>query len=246
MRYNVYIMGDDLINGIRLNKYLSQFSAVSRRKADDLIASGKVQVNGVVATLGMRVDAEKDEVLVEGKKIGVTPTEPVYFAVYKPQGYVSTTTDRFGEQIVTSLVPSSERLYPVGRLDKDSEGLMILTNDGDFAYKMTHPKYEAAKTYQVLVKGRISEEVLSKLRNGVELDDGETAKCEVKRLRIEEGGHEWLEFVLHEGRKRQIRRMCAVVHLYVEKLIRVQMGSVSLGDLTEGKYRSLKREEVVI
>lgn len=229
---------------IRLNKFLAQYGVSSRRGADELISQGKVSVNSVVVSgMGVQINPNTDIVEVDGKRVGDTREEFVYFAVYKPRGYVSTTTDRFGEQIVTSLVPYSGRLYPVGRLDKDSEGLLILTNDGDFAYKMMHPKYHVPKTYRVLVRGKVNEDILARLRKGVPLEEGTTAECEVKIL-SSEGGEHWLEFVLHEGKKRQIRRMCAEEHLFVVQLIRVRVGNVELGTLRPGTFKKITKSEI--
>lgn len=225
---------------IRLNKYIASCGAASRRKADELILAGRVSVDDlVVCELGYQIDDSVARVRVDSALIGARSLF-VYYAVYKPRGYVSTTTDRFGEQTVVSLIPSSERLFIVGRLDKDSEGLMILTNDGDYAYRMTHPKYEVEKRYHVLVRGRVTSEVLHALSCGVELDDGKTAPCKVFILeRDDMSGEVLLEFVLHEGRKRQIRRMCALLHLFVVRLVRVAIGDVTLESLQPGHYRQL-------
>ncbi len=231
---------------MRINKYIAQAGIASRRKADELVVEGRVKVNGdVVRELGVQIDPARDVVEVDGKKAQGIVVDKSYYAVYKPQGYVSTTTDRFGEKTVLSLVPTKERLFIVGRLDKDSEGLMILTNDGDFAYAMMHPKHEVAKTYHVLVRGRINDGVLDHLRTGIELDDGKTASCEVRVLRPEQADY-WLEFVLHEGKKRQIRRMCAEEHLFVKQLIRVKIGLVELDGLKSGGFRKLDKGDLSI
>ena len=232
---------------IRLNKFIAVNGVASRRMADEMIGAGRVFVNGVqVRQLGITIDPLSDSVFVDGEKIdGEHPTEKVYFAVNKPRGYVSTTTERFGEKIVTALVSYSGRLYPVGRLDKDSEGLLILTNDGDVAYALSHPKFEMEKKYEVLIKGNVREQVLERLRQGVEIDDGKTARCKVKVLSALGHGEYWLEFILHEGRKRQIRRMCAAVHLFVERLVRVQIGEIRLDGLKSGESRILRKEEII-
>lgn len=229
---------------MRLNKFLADSGIASRRGADEIISAGRVRVNGaIVREMGVRVDPETDRVEVDGTRIGLEKPKTVYFAVNKPVGYVSTTTDRYGEQIVTSLVPFEGRLYPVGRLDKDSEGLMILTNDGDFAYKMMHPKHHVLKTYRVVVRGKVDAHVLDQLQNGVELDSGRTAPCKVTVISSRSGVHT-LEFQLGEGKKRQIRKMCAALHLFVLELVRTKIGSIELGDLPSGKYVQLSEDLV--
>lgn len=224
---------------IRLNKYLASHGVASRRKADELIAAGKVSVDGKVVTeMGVYVDDTTSTVSVDGQLVVKAVPAYSYYVVYKPRGYVSTTTRRFGEDTVVSLVPTSERLFIVGRLDKDSEGLVILTNDGEYAYRITHPKYEVVKTYHVLVHGTVTESVISQLERGVVLDDGTTAPCTIRVINPRVSpGDSLLEFSLIEGKKREIRRMCATVHLFVKQLVRVSIGDVMLGSLKPGEYR---------
>jgi pseudouridine synthase len=215
----------------------------SRRGADELIAEGRVKVNGeYVDEMGKMVDVEKDVVMVN-EKIVKFETSKEYYMVYKPEGYVSTVEDEHAEKKVVDLVKSSSRLYPVGRLDKDSEGLMILTNDGDLAYKLTHPKNEVPKTYLVTVRAKITDPKLKMLREGIIIEGERSAPCEVRLIsRTEDGGV--LEFVLHEGKKRQIRKMCAEVHFFVIKLIRIKIGKLSLGTLKVGQSRKLTESEI--
>ena len=228
---------------MRLNKYLAMCGVASRRGADELIAEGRVKVNGeYVDEMGKMVDVEKDVVMVN-EKIVKFETSKEYYMVYKPEGYVSTVEDEHAEKKVVDLVKSSSRLYPVGRLDKDSEGLMILTNDGDLAYKLTHPKNEVPKTYLVTVRAKITEPKLKMLREGVDIEGEISAPCEIRLIsRTVDGGV--LEFVLHEGKKRQIRKMCAVVHFYVQKLVRIKIGKLSLGTMKVGQSRMLTESEI--
>jgi len=230
-------------NKLRINVYLARCGAASRRGADLMIVSGRVRVNGgVVSQLGLMVDLDNDIVELDGNKIDQLEKK-VYYAVYKPIGYTSTVEDCHAEKTVIDLFPATERLFPVGRLDKDSEGLMIVTNDGDFAYRLTHPKHEVSKVYLVTVRGKISELKLQKLRDGVELDDEMTAPALVKIVERTKDGAV-LEFKIHEGMKRQIRRMCAEVNFFVLKLVRIKIGSLELGKLGPGSYRILKQIEV--
>lgn len=225
---------------IRLNKFLAENGVASRRGADALIADGKVMVNGsVVKEMGVKVEPGKDTVSFNGRVISAGSTDKEYWMVNKPKGVVSTTKDPQRRKEVTRLVKSGVKLYPVGRLDEDSEGLIILTNDGDLAYQLTHPKYEIKKVYEVKIQGTITEGKMEKLRRGVNLREGMTARAEVEEL-----GHNRLQIVIHEGRKRQVRRMCSKVGLEVVKLVRVKMGSLELGDLETGESRRLSQAEL--
>lgn len=229
---------------IRINKFLADSGVASRRGADALIDSGVVKVNGkILREQGISVDPLKDVITVKGKRLGETKKKLIYVAVNKPRGYVSTVKDSHADKTVMDLVPIQDRVYPVGRLDKDSEGLILLTNDGDFALKLTHPRYHVSKTYHVLVRGNVSEDVLNRLRRGVRLEDGVSKAFQVKVIEAE-NGESWIEMVLHEGKKRQIRRMCAEVHLYVVRLIRVAIGDVLIDDLKIGKWRELTSKEI--
>ena len=233
----------------RLQKVLAQAGVASRRACEELIRQGRVQVNGQVVTeLGTQVDPNQDEISVDGTPIA-GPAEKVYLILNKPSGYISTAHDPWGRPTVLDLVPHQGRLYPVGRLDAESEGLLLLTNDGGLTHHLTHPRYEHEKEYLALVKGHPTDAVLSQLRRGVDLEEGRTAPAKVSRVSQKEGwgtppGTTWLRIVVHEGRKRQIRRMCAAVGHPVQRLVRVRMGPVELGDLPVGGHRSLSAKEV--
>ncbi len=204
-----------------------------------MIEEKKIKVNGkVVGELGVQVDPGVDVVEIEGKKL-LGGEKHEYWVVNKPKGVISTVRDTHGRKEVTKLVNTSARLFPVGRLDEDSRGLLLLTNDGDLAYRLTHPKFGIEKEYVVRVTGKIDEKKIKRLRLGIGLEDGRTAPARVERV-----GFDVLKFGIKEGRKRQIRRMCSAVGLEVVDLVRVKMGGLELGDLVEGKGRKLNTEEV--
>ena len=227
----------------RLQKVLARAGVASRRKCEEMIAAGRVRVNGqTVCEPGTRIDARSDRVEVDGQPIARS-TPRVYWLVNKPVGYLSAVSDPRGRPTVLDLVSSQERLYPVGRLDLDSEGLILLTNDGELAQRLTHPSFEHEKEYHVWVDGLPTQRSLQRLREGIELEDGFTWPAQVHVLREEEGGT-WLRFVIHEGRKRQLRRMCEAVGHTVRRLIRVRMGPLSLGDLPMGESRALTQAEL--
>jgi 23S rRNA pseudouridine2605 synthase len=229
----------------RLQKYLAACGVASRRVAEQLIVSGRVSVNGATVTeLGTRIEAGRDRVELDGRPV-VADTGRVYIAVNKPTGTVSTTRDPQGRPTVLDLVPRLGRVYPVGRLDADSEGLMLLTNDGELANRLMHPRYGCTKEYWAQVRERPTDEALEQLRAGVELDDGPAAPAQVELLppRPDRVGH-WLKIVLREGRKRQIRRMLAALGCKVLQLRRVRIGSLELGSLPPGRSRPLGRSEV--
>ncbi len=226
----------------RLQKVLSAAGVASRRHAEELIAAGRVRVNGAVATLGDRVDATTDVVEVDGERVTLDTTLR-YVLLNKPQGFVSTTSDPEGRPTVTELINLPDRLYPVGRLDRDTEGLLLLTNDGDLVHRLLHPSFGVERTYLALVPGPVRREVLGRLRDGVELDDGPARPRRV-RLAEQHAGKAVLEVVMNEGRKREVRRMLAAVGLPVERLARVAFGGVELGDLRQGKWRFLTDPEV--
>lgn len=226
---------------IRLNKYLASVGVGARRKVDELISENKVEVNGRKAVLGMKVDPNKDEIKVYGKKIGRNE-ELVYIILNKPKGVTSTVSDVHAQKTVLDLVPVKERVFPVGRLDVGSEGLILLTNDGELAQRLTHPKFHVAKTYEVLIAGSVSVGKLEKLRTGVILEDGKTASADVKVLN--KGNNTLLEMVLYEGKRREIRRMTAAIFLSLLNLKRVAIGVVNLGDLKTGEWRYLNSQEI--
>ena len=230
----------------RLQKVLAHAGVASRRRAEALIETGRVRVNGrLVTKLGTRVDPERDLIIVDGRPIP-HPASHTCIVLNKPRGVLSTTSDPYGRVTVLDLVQTEVRVCPVGRLDKDSEGLILLTDDGDLAYRLTHPRYEQEKEYRVLVEGSPDEGSLQQLREGVELDEGRTWPAAVE---MEQGGKAeregtWLRIVIHEGRKRQVRRMCQAVGHRVRRLIRVRMGPLELGQLQPGQWRFLTRSEV--
>ena len=229
-------------NDVRLQKYMAECGVASRRKSEELIEMGKVKVNGHIAHIGDKINPKKDIVTVKGKKIN--KEEKLYYLMLnKPRGYVTTVSDELGRKTVMDLIDIKARVYPVGRLDKDSEGLLLLTNDGSFANALTHPKHNYAKVYRVTVRPSVNDEILDRLRNGIEIDGRKTSPCDVSIITQEEG-RVVLEFILREGRNRQIRKMCEAVELQVARLKRISIGPVKLGMLQTGKYRQLTDNEV--
>lgn len=224
---------------------MAEQGVASRRKSEDLIRAGKVKVNGHVAEIGMKINPRKDLVTVGKQKLtNVKNRKMVYVILNKPRGYVTTVSDELGRKTVMDLLPDFGcRIYPVGRLDKDSEGLLLLTNDGSFTNCMTHPSHEYAKVYRVTVRPAVNDDILFNLRNGIEIDGRITAPCEVTVL-TEEENRVVLEFILHEGRNRQIRKMCESQGLEVARLKRISIGPVKLGMLKQGDYRELSEQDV--
>ncbi|MDD6276695.1 MAG: pseudouridine synthase [Clostridia bacterium] len=228
---------------IRLQKYLSQCAVASRRKAEELIEQGKVKVNGRPASLGDKVSPSRDTVTVSGKKI-VMNKKHYYIMLNKPRGFVTTMEDEMGRRCVADLVKDlGARVYPVGRLDKDSEGLLLMTNDGEFANSLTHPSKHVPKTYRVTVRPDISDEQLDAIKTGMMIDGRKTAPADAHIIEKQEN-RVVLEIVLYEGRNRQIRRMCEELNLDVARLKRTAVGSVKLGMLPQGKWRELSEDEV--
>jgi 23S rRNA pseudouridine2605 synthase len=225
---------------MRLGKYLAHAGVASRRAAEQMIAAGRVSVAGETVTDPAR-DVEPDSaVAVDGRSLaGAEPR--VLYALHKPVGVLSTARDTHGRATVLDLVPTlGLRLYPIGRLDADSSGLILLSNDGALANRLTHPRFEVAKTYRArLAAPPISREALKALREGVELEDGRTAPARVRRL-----GAEWIELSIHEGRNRQVRRMCAAVGHPVRELVRTGFGPLELGGLPVGAHRRLGEAEI--
>ena len=232
-------------NEVRLQKFMAEQGVASRRKSEDLIRAGKVKVNGHVAEIGMKINPRKDLVTVGKQKLtNVKNRKMVYVMLNKPRGYVTTVSDELDRKTVMDLLPDFGcRIYPVGRLDKDSEGLLLLTNDGSFTNCMTHPSHEYAKVYRVTVRPVVNDDILFNLRNGIEIDGRMTAPCEVTVL-TEEENRVVLEFILHEGRNRQIRKMCESQGLEVARLKRISIGPVKLGMLKQGDYRELTEQDV--
>jgi 23S rRNA pseudouridine2605 synthase len=226
----------------RLHKVMAAAGVASRRASEVLIAAGRVTVNGRVASLGDKVDVDSDVVEVDGERV-IVDTTLRYLMLNKPQGVVSTTSDPEGRPTVMDLVNLDERLYPVGRLDQDTEGLLLLTNDGELANRLLHPSFGVERKYLALVPGPVRRDPLRRLAAGVELDDGMARPVRV-RVTEEHRGKALLEVVMTEGRKREVRRMLAAVGLPVERLARVAFGGVELGDLRQGKWRFLDRPEI--
>lgn len=229
---------------MKLQAYLSKVGIASRRASEKLIAEGKVLVNGTVAHIGQRINPEKDTITYNGEQLNSTENKR-YFLVDKPVGYISTTNDELGRKSVLELLPKGidERLYPVGRLDKESEGLLLLTNDGGFANQLTHPKYEIEKTYHVFVRRNPTFNALMHLRKGVKLKDGFTKPAKVERLSSDENGA-WIEITISEGRNHQVRRMMERVGYPVERLVRMSMGPLHIDQLEGERVKELTSNEV--
>ena len=234
---------------IRLQKFLAEAGIASRRKCEELISEGKVEVNGKIVTeLGTKINPDIDKVTYNGE-IVENKEEKVYILLNKPIGYVTTSNDQFNREKVLDLVKVKERIVPCGRLDMYTSGALILTNDGDFVYKITHPKHEITKTYTVTIKGIIEDEEVEKLRIGVEIDDNgtsyKTKEAKVKILKTDlEKDISRLEIVIHEGKNRQVRKMCEAINRKVLALHRSKIGEISVKDLKLGTWRYLKKFEV--
>lgn len=230
---------------IRLQKYLANSGVASRRKCEELILEGKISVNGnVVQELGTKISPNVDKVTYCGKSIQNTE-KMVYILLNKPIGYVTTAKDQFNRDKVLDLVKIKERIVPVGRLDMYTSGALILTNDGDFVYKVTHPKHEITKTYTVTLKGIIENQAVDSLREGVKIDNYVTRPAKVKILKTDkEKGISRLEITIHEGKNRQVRKMCEAVGSKVIALHRSQIGEIGVKDLKIGNWRYLKEYEI--
>jgi 23S rRNA pseudouridine2605 synthase len=224
--------------GVRLQKVLAQAGLGSRRTCEELIERGRVRVNGERAELGRRVDPEVDVVEVDGAQIGVK-AGLVHYLLNKPAGVVTTASDPQGRPTVVELVPSEPRVFPVGRLDVDTEGLLLLTNDGDLTHRLTHPSFGVEKEYLAEVEGSPSRGALRQLREGVELEDGPTAPAKVSSV-----GDHLLRITIHEGRNRQVRRMCEAVGHPVVRLVRTRIGPLAERSLAPGEWRALVQDEV--
>lgn len=236
-------MDNSIKNTVKLHAFMAHAGIASRRKSEELIEAGKVTVNGHRAHVGLRIDPATDTVTVENKKIE-TPEVHRYFLVYKPVGIISSTNDELKRKTVVDLIKDiDERLYPVGRLDQDSEGLMLLTNDGILANKLTHPKYRIPKIYQITVDSDPTRKALEHLRRGVKLADGYTHPVEVEI--VEQGEHNTiLEMTIYEGRNRQVRRMMDRIGYPVLKLVRVKMGPFTLDDLEGQKSIEVSKKQI--
>ncbi|MBD3250080.1 MAG: pseudouridine synthase [Candidatus Pacebacteria bacterium] len=230
---------------VRLNKYLAQTGLASRRQVDELINQQRISVNGRPAVLGEKVDPEKDLIKFDTRVVSQSPQarqELVYYKVYKPVGYVSTSSDPASRPTVVSLVKASERIYPVGRLDQDSEGLVLLTNDGQLTYRLTHPRFHVAKEYVVWLSGRLTNRKIKQLEAGIELKEGRTQPTQVELLARHKKGAV-IKIVLHEGMNRQIRRMIGQVGLNVDRLKRTKIGPLEIGELEPGESQELTQAE---
>lgn len=227
----------------RLQKFLSNAGIASRRKCEEIIKSGVVYVNGIkTATLGTVVDPENDDITVNGKKIN-KKEDFIYILLNKPTGYITSVKDQFGRPTVMDLIKSKNRLYPVGRLDYDTSGLLIVTNDGLLTYKITHPKHEISKTYYAKVSGIPTLGQLSSFRNGLFIDDYKTSPAQIEII------HKYkntslLKIIIHEGKNRQIRKMCSKIGHPVIDLSRKAIGDITIDGLKEGSWRYLKPEEI--
>jgi len=227
----------------RLQKILSEMGVASRRKAEDIIKEGRVKVNGRIATIGMKADPDRDHIKLDGKLL-TKQERRVYLMFNKPRQVVTSLDDPQGRPTVKDFLKGIKyRVFPVGRLDFDSEGMLLMTNDGDFAHAVLHPSKKVSKTYLVKVKGVLTDEETGKLREGVRLKDRLTAPAMVKRMRKTEQ-NSWLEITIHEGRKRQIRRMLEILGHPVLKLKRIKINGIALGGLETGKFRYLTSEEL--
>ena len=221
---------------MRLQKFIALSGIASRRKSEELILQGKVKVNGIIVdTLGEKIDSDKDKVSIDGKIVKIE-TKKIYIMLNKPTGYVTTTSEQFNRPAVTDLVKNdiSQRLYPVGRLDYDTEGLIILTNDGDLTYRVTHPKHEVDKEYIAVVRGVPDREEMKKFREGLNIEDYITAKAGIDIVKAMKSSCV-LKITIHEGKNRQVRKMCEAIGHPVLKLKRVSVGNLQLGNLPIGK-----------
>ena len=230
----------------RLNKIIAQSGICSRRKADELITARKVKMNGSqVTSLGTTADLDIDTITVNNKSIHLEEKK-VYILVNKPTGFTTTTADKHAKKTVFDLIPELKiRLFPVGRLDKETSGLLILTNDGDLSYKLTHPKFEIDRVYEVIVKNPINKSTIAKLeRGGLTIEDYKTYPCKIEVITHLQSKSK-IQITLHEGKKRQIRKMFDIVRHPVMKLKRIQFGILKLGELNPGQWRYLKKSEII-
>lgn len=227
----------------RLQKYIARCGVTSRRKAEELILQGHVKVNGLIVNeLGSKIDPEHDVVEVNNKKIS-EKNEHIYIKLYKPEGYVTTVKDQFNRKTVLDLINIKERIYPIGRLDYNTSGLLLLTDDGELANKLMHPKYLIYKTYEAVVKGIISDDSINKLKTGVFIEGYKTAPAKVKLLNIKEK-QSIVQISIHEGKNRQVRKMFDSVGHPVIKLKRISFGDINLKDLTTGQWKYLSNDEI--
>ena len=231
----------------RLQKFLAEAGVASRRKAEELIVAGRVKVNGVVIKeQGVKIDPRKDKVEFDGKALSQKAEKKVYLMLHKPEGYVTTSKEQFGRPAVLDLIHGvPERIFPVGRLDYDTSGLLLLTNDGDLTYRLTHPKHDVDKTYIAKLYGVPDDGDLQKFRRGVAIDGRKTSPAKIQIISREKDLRFCtVEIQIHEGRNRQVRKMCDAIHHPVAQLKRIATGELKLGDLPKGKYRFLTEQEI--
>lgn len=228
---------------MRINKYIAANTIFSRRKADELIKNGKVSINGKqTLELGLDINPEKDKIGINNKLIK-QKTDKIYLALNKPKGYITTLADEHGRRTVMLLVPPRQNLKPVGRLDMDTEGLLLFSNDGEFINRLTHPKFECEKEYYAKIEGELTKNNQKKLEEGIIIDDTKTSKAKINIIKTEKK-RTLLTMTIHEGRNRQIRKMFDSIHHPVEYLQRIRIGRIKLGNLQKGKYRLLTTEEI--
>lgn len=230
---------------VRLQKFLADCGVASRRKAEEMIAAGRVRVNGRVAAIGDKIDPNADKVTLDRKRvIAANARRNIYLMVNKPRGYVTTMSDELGRKCVAELVEDCGiRVFPVGRLDRDSEGLLLMTNDGEFANYISHPRSHVSKTYRVTVRGKVTDDKVEALASGIKIDGRTTLPAEVS-VRARDENRTVLYVTLFEGRNRQIRKMCEACSLEVIRLKRMAVGKVELGKLKTGDYRELNADEL--
>jgi 23S rRNA pseudouridine2605 synthase len=228
----------------RLQKVMAEFGVASRRKCEELILQGKVKVNNEInKELGVKVDKQKDIIEVAGRIIN-KETQKVYIILNKPVGYITSAKDQFNRPTVLDLTSNiKERIFPVGRLDYDTEGLLLLTNDGDLTYRITHPSHNIDKTYKALVMGKVDQRDIETFKKGIMIDDYKTSPAKLEILSFK-NGNSLVNITIHEGRNRQVRKMCDAINHRVIKLRRISIGSLKLGDLKTGQWRHLTEDEV--
>lgn len=228
---------------VRLQKFMADCGVASRRKCEELIAAGKVKVNGQIASIGDKIDPRNDTISVSGRKL-TRDKNYVYIMLHKPRGYVTTMSDEMDRKCVAELVADiGKRVYPIGRLDRDSEGLLLFTNDGEFANALTHPSRHIAKTYRVSVRPAITEDQLTVLTSSLMIDGKQTLPADV-RIINKEADKTTLDIILYEGKNRQIRRLCEEAGLETARLKRLSIGQLKLGNLKVGEYRHLTHDEI--
>ncbi|MBS4539955.1 rRNA pseudouridine synthase [Clostridium sp. D2Q-11] len=229
---------------MRLQKFMAKAGVASRRKSEEIIKAGNVKVNDeIIDELGYKVDVDKDIIKVNGKIIKIE-VKKIYILINKPTEYITSVSDQFNRKTVMSLIPNiDQRVYPVGRLDYDTSGLLLLTNDGDLTYKLTHPSHEINKTYISKVKGIPTKEELLKFRKGLRIEDYITSKAEIEILNKSKDSS-ILKIIIHEGKNRQVRKMCDAIGHPVLELKRIAMGNIELEDLKEGQFRYLDEDEI--